>query len=146
MWQGQNNMNKEFAGFNGTAHSIQNYCITFTHTFNHKHSRFKNSFVIKGAEITKENALNIAEILFPDYTDIQIESIENDELTLTPAEYEFLHYHLRGQRQTDLRAVELRIKDGTLRGPYIETEHDKYILNLIFKMKSRMKQFPVYHT
>lgn len=139
-------MNKEFAGFNGTAHDIQNYCITFSHNFNHKYSRFKNSFVIKGAEVTNANALKMAELLFPDYTDIKIESIENDELTLTPSEYEFIYYFMRGKRQADLRAAEERIRNGISIGPYIETEYDKYILNLIRKMEARMKQFPVYHT
>ena len=137
---------KKLTSFNRTENIIQNFCITFSHNFNHKYSKFKNSFVVKGAPITMENALKIAEILFPTYTDIKIESIENDTLTLTPLEYDFLRGMLRNQRQSDLRTAEFRIKDGISEGPYVETEYDKYILNLIKKMEARMGQFPVYHT
>ena len=132
--------------FNGTENIIQNYCITFTHNFNHMYSRIKNAFVIKGADVTKEKALQIANILFPDYTDIEIESIENDEMTLTPSEYHFIQGMLRAERQSNLRAAEIRIKEGISQGPYVETEYDKYILHLIKKMEARMDQFPVYHT
>jgi hypothetical protein len=122
--------------FNGTENIIQNYCVTFTHNFNHKYSRIKNSFIIKAAEVTKEKALKIVEILFPEYTDVQIESIENDTMTLTPSEYDFIRGMLRDKLYTNLRATK----------PYVETEYDKYLLKLIKKMEARMDQFPVYHT
>jgi len=110
--------------------------VTFSHNFGHKYSRFKNSFVLKGANITEETALKVVEILFPEYTDIKIESIENDELTLTPSEYHFMQGMLKERLYVNLRATT----------PYVETEYDKYLLNLIKKMESRMDQFPVYHT
>ena len=50
--------------FNGTHDLIQNFCIKFSHNCNHEGSRIKNHFVIKGAPITKENAKQIAEILY----------------------------------------------------------------------------------
>jgi hypothetical protein len=134
------------ASFNGTENIIQNYCITFTHNFNHQHSRIKNSFVIKAAEVNKEQALKIAEILFPDYTDIQIETIENDVLTLTPLEYQHLCAILRDKRNGILSAADRRIKDGIEKGPYIETEMDKFLTALLKKMIDRMNQFPIYHT
>jgi hypothetical protein len=136
----------DFKGFNGTADIIQNYCIVFSHDFSHSRSRCENAFVIKGTNITTENALKITELLFPKYTNIKIESIENDELTLTPSEYHFLQGMLLDRRQSDLRAAEHRIKEGISPGPYVETEYDKYILNLIKKMEARMNQFPTYHT
>ena len=145
------NLNKRIkmktVSFNETENIIQNYCVTFTHNFNHRYSRIKNSFVIKGTEVTKEKALKIAEILFPsEYTDIIIESIDNDELTLTPSEYDFLHGMVRDQRQSSLRAQEHRIREGIQKGPLTDTEYDTYLLNLIKKMKARMNQFPVYHS
>jgi hypothetical protein len=102
--------------------------------------------VIKGTPITKENALEITEILFPKYTDIIIESIENDEMTLTPAEYEFLRSLVNNERQSSLRGQEIAIKEGRQEGPLKDTDWDAYLLKLINKMDSRMDQFPVYHT
>lgn len=122
--------------FNGTENIIQNYCITFTHAFTHSpYSRIKNSFVIKAADVTMEKAKKVADILFPEYLNIKIESIENDENTLTPAEYCFIEDKLRGMLPSK--------EDIEKRG---ETEYDKYLLNLIRKMRARMDQFPVYHT
>ena len=92
-------------------------------------------FIVKGAPLTKETALKIAEILFPKYTDIIIESIENDVLTLTPSEY----YFMQGILKDKLGAQ----RD---RSNYVETEYDKYLLMLVEKMEARMDQFPVYHT
>ncbi len=140
------NSMRPLASFNGTENLIQNFCVTFSHTFNYQHSRIKNSFVLKGAPVTKENALQIAKILFPHYTEIVIESIENDEMTLTPSEYHFLQGILKETRQSTLRNGELRFKEDPTRGPYVETEYDEYILHLIKKMEARMDQFPVYHT
>ena len=132
--------------WNGTENLIQNFCVKFSHNFNHQYSRIHNSFVIKGAPITKENALKIVEILFPKYTDVIIESIENDENTLTPAEYEHLRGMVSDKRHASLRAQEHRIKEGISPGPLTETEHDLYLLNLMKKMAARMEQFPTYHT
>lgn len=132
--------------FNDTHNIIQNYCITFSHNFNHRYSRFTNSFVVKAAEITEEKALRVAQILFPDYTDIKIESITNDENTLTPSEYGFLYGKVCAMRQESLRAQEHRIKEGLQKGPLTDTEYDTYLLKLVEKMKARMNQFPVYHT
>ena len=143
---GHTDIMKPPVSFNGTENLIQNYCVTFSHNFNHQYSRIKNNFVVKGAPLTKENALKIAEILFPKYTDIIIESIENDENTLTPSEYHFLQGILKEKRQGDLGAAEQRIINGVSNGPYVETDYDKYILMLIKKMEARMDQFPVYHT
>ena len=131
--------------FNGTENIVQNFCVTFSHNCNHKYSRIKNTFVVKGAPLPKENALKIAEILFPEYTDIIIESIENDEKTLTPAEYHFLQGILKEKRQAEMRTQEWLIKEGK-QEDFQETDYDKYILMLIEKMQARMDQFPVYHT
>lgn len=134
------------SSFNGTENIIQNYCITFTHNFDHKYSRFKNSFVIKGAEVTKENALKIAEILFPEYTDIIIESVENDEKTLTPSEYHFIQGKLKDNLRSRIAAEEQREKENPESYYRDNPEYNEYILMLIKKMEARMDQFPVYHT
>lgn len=122
--------------FNGTENKIQNYCVTFSHTFDHHFNRFTNSFVIKAGEITNDNAVKIAELLFPDFTDIKIESIENDEKTLTPAEYSYISGVLRDKLYSRRRESDT----------YVETEGDKSLLKLIQKMEARMEQFPVYHS
>jgi hypothetical protein len=130
---------------------IQNFCVTFSHNFNHQYSRIKNHFIVKGAPITKENALKIAEILFPEYTDIIIESIENDNMTLTPSEYYFLQGKLKEEFHERMSHAAERRKDH----PDIakmwdenkeEKEYTEYLLKLIHKMEDRMDQFPVYHT
>ena len=131
---------KETVSFNGTHNNIQNYCVTFTHNFikttlHHTPSRFKNSFVIKAADVDVEKAKKIAEILFPKYTDIEIESVDNDTNTLTPSEYQFI----RGKLMDLLPSKEEIDKRG-------ETDYDKYLLTLCKKMTTRMQQFPVYHT
>ena len=123
------------ASFNGTENLIQNFCVTFSHNFNHQYSRIKNAFVIKGADVTKESALKVAEILFPKYTDIIIESIENDELTLTPSEYDFI----QGVLKDKLSANKAKPSSA-------ETDYNEYLSMLIKKMTNRMDQFPVYHT
>jgi len=137
--------------FNGTENLIQNFCVTFSHNFNHQYSRIKNTFVIKGAPVTKESALKVAEFLFPKYTDIIIESIENDENTLTPSEYYFIQGVLKDRQRVRKSAAEERRKEN----PEIakawdedknEKEYDEYLLMLIKKMEARMDQFPVYHT
>jgi hypothetical protein len=137
--------------FNGTENLIQNFCITFTHNFNHACSRIKNSFVIKAAAITKENAIKIAEILFPRYTDIEIVSIENDEMTLTPSEYHFIQGILKDRQRERMSASETRQKENPKLAKSWEEnknqqEYDEYLLMLIKKMEARMDQFPVYHT
>lgn len=138
-------------GFHDTQDLVQNFCVTFSHNFNHQYSRITNHFVIKGAPVTKENALKIAEILFPEYTDIIIESVENDEKTLTPSEYFFLQGVLKDRLFERKSASEERRKEN----PEIakgwdehegEKEMDKYLFELIHKMEARMDQFPVYHT
>jgi len=145
-------MSKPPGSFNGTENLIQNYCVTFSHSLkvggNHS---FRNSFVIKGAPVTKENALKVAEILFPKYTEIQIESIENDENTLTPSEYDFIQGVLKNRLSSRADASAERRKEN----PDIakswdenknEKEYDEYLFMLIKKMQARMSQFPVYHT
>ena len=137
--------------FNGTENLIQNFCVTFSHNFNHQYSRIKNTFVVKGAPVTKESALKVAEFLFPKYTDIIIESIENDEKTLTPSEYYFIQGVLKDRQCVRKSAAEERRKEN----PEIakawdedknEKEYDEYLVMLIKKMEARMGQFPVYHT
>lgn len=137
--------------YNGTEDLVQNFCVTFTHNFNHEHSRFTNSFVIKAANVTKENALAIAEILFPGYTDIEIKSIDTDENTLTAAEYFFLQGVLKEKLYLRQDGAERRRKENPdIAKSYDENkneqEYDKYLFNLIHKMETRMRQFPVYHT
>jgi len=142
--EGEGNMMT--SSFNGTENIIQNYCITFTHNFNHKYSRIKNSFVIKGADITKEKALQIANILFPDYTDIEIESIENDEMTLIPSEYHFIQGILKERLSSRIAAEEQRKKENPESYYRNDPKYNEYLLMLIKKMEARMDQFPVYHT
>lgn len=130
---------------------IQNYCVTFSHNFNHRYSRFKNSFVIKGATPTKETALKMAQMLFPTYTDIEIVSIENDEQTLTPSEYYFIQGRLKEELYVRRRGMVERRKENpewaATQDDYSqEEEYDDYLLKLIKKMEARMDQFPVYHT
>lgn len=137
--------------FNGTENIIQNYCVTFSHNFNHKYSRITNIFVVKGAPLTKESALKIAEILFPRYTDIVIESIENDKNTLTPSEYFFLQGVLKEKLYERRWGMVERRKENPEAAKVWdnyspEEEYDWYLLELIKKMETRMDQFPTYHT
>lgn len=138
-------------GFHDTQDLVQNFCVTFSHNFNHKYSRITNHFVVKGAPLTKDVALKIAELLFPDHTDIIIESIENDELTLTPSEYFFLQGKLKEEFHANMEQAAKRRKEQ----PDVakmwdehpdEKEYNEYLLKLIHKMEARMDQFPVYHT
>ncbi len=137
--------------WNGTRDLIQNFCVKFTHNFNHRYSRFENSFVVRGAPIDHDIALKMVNMMFPKYTDVKIESIENDENTLTPSEYHFLQGVLRDKLYARRAAQEERRKnnpecakawdeDGR------EQEYDEYLFKLIHKMQARMDQFPVYHT
>jgi len=122
--------------FNGTENLIQNFSVRFSHTFRNEGGyRFKSMFVIKGASVTTENALPIAKSLFPRFTEIEIESIENDDLTLTPSEYDFLQGVLKDKICVNKSKID-----------YVETDYDKYLETLIKKMRERMDQFPVYHT
>jgi hypothetical protein len=142
-------------GFHDTLDLIQNFCVTFTHSFGHYASnpktRFVNHFVVRGAPIDSGIALEMTKMMFPTYTDIKIESIENDENTLTPSEYFFLQgvikekLYCRAQSQEERKKNNPEIakaweEDGR------EQEYDEYLLNLIKKMQTRMDQFPVYHT
>jgi hypothetical protein len=102
--------------------------------------------VIKAAEVTKEKALKIAKILFPKYTDIEIESIENDEMTLTPSEYDFIQGVLDARLRSRIAAAKERKKANPDAEQWDETEYNEYLLMLIKKMRARMDQFPVYHT
>lgn len=138
-------------GFHDTQDLVQNFCVTFSHNFNHQYSRIKNNFVVKGAPLTKETALKVAEILFPTYTDIIIESIENDEKTLTPSEYFFLQGVLKDRMFARVSAAEERKKTNPENAKAWEEnpnekEYDAYLFKLIHKMEARMDQFPVYHT
>ena len=139
---------KKTISYNQTEHQIQNYCVTFTHQIDSKHSRIKNSFVIKGANVNKQQALEIAKILFvpPMFTNIEIVSVENDENTLTPAEYEFIRGKINDLYQRSMRQQEVDMRTNNITGPVIETEYDTYLHQLIKKMDARMHQFPVYHT
>lgn len=138
-------------GFHDTIDLVQNFLVTFSHNFNHRYSRIKNHFVIKGADVTKEKALKVAEILFPTYTDIIIESIENDTMTLTPGEYFFLQGKMKEELYSRRHGMVERRKANpewaAVQDAYSqEEEYDDYLLNLIKKMEARMEQFPVYHT
>lgn len=113
---------------------IQNFCVTFSHNFNHQYSRITNTFVIRGAPVTKETAKQVAELLFPTYTDIEITSIENDKNTLTPSEYHFIQGVLKDKLLAHRSSH------------HVEAKYDAYLVMLIKKMEDRMDQFPVYHT
>lgn len=138
-------------GFHDTQDLVQNFCVKYTHNFDHKYSRFDSAFVVKGAPLTKEQALKIAEILFPERTDIIIESVENDTGTLTPSEYFFLQGVLKDKLFARKSAAEERRKEN----PEVakswddnkqEKEYDEYLEMLIKKMQARMDLFSVYHT
>lgn len=138
-------------GFHDTQDLVQNFSVRFTHNFDHKYSRIENGFVVKGAPITKENALQVADILFPTYTDKEIVSVENDEKTLTPSEYFFLQGVLKERMYARKSSAEERKKTNPENAKAWEEntgekEYDEYLLMLIKKMEARMDQFPVYHT
>ena len=133
--------------FNGTENIIQNYRISITHELGHGGSRFDTMFVIKGVDVTEETALKAAKALYgPKFRNIRVECIENDDMTLTPSEYDFLCGMVKEKRQSIMRNKEFRIKEGKQPGPLVDDEYTLYLLNLIKKMEDRMEQFPVYHT
>lgn len=138
-------------GFHDTLDLVQNFSVRFTHNFDHKYSRIENGFVVKGAPITKETALQVADILFPTYTDKEIVSVGNDEMTLTPSEYHFIQSVLKDRLWARKSAAEERRKENPENAKAwdenkSEKEYDEYLLMLIKKMEARMDQFPVYHT
>ena len=71
----------------------QNFCITIS--FKYKKyptgGTTQTSFVIKAADVDNEKAFKIAEILFPDFVIEKVDSVVNDELTLTYDDYVNLH-------------------------------------------------------
>ena len=53
----------------------------------------------------------MAQMLFPTYTDIAIESITNDEMTLTPSEYYFIQGRLKEELYVRRRGIVERRKE-----------------------------------
>ena len=115
----------------------QNNCITISFQYKQNPSALsiKTCFVIKAAKVDKEQALKIAEILFPDFTDIKIESIENDELTLTYEDYATLHMMINDKLVDYIKTTKTIYDDVS---DPIMMKYKK----LLEKMTARIGQFP----
>lgn len=114
---------------------IQNYCITISYKYKSNPTVVDNScFIIKAAPIDDEKALAIAKILFPYYIDIKIESIENDENTLTYEDYESLHMMVNDK-------LLYSMKDSKTTYENVSHPIDVRYKKLLEKMTKRMRQF-----
>lgn len=113
------------------------YCIEISYNYRtHAEYRTKTCFIIKGVPLTIETAQKIAEILFPDFFDIKVESITNDVLTLSCEEY----YDIK----TVLKEY-VRIHDKINEPEYVadvRKSNVSKIENIIDKMEHRIDQFP----
>jgi len=114
----------------------QNYCITISYKFKHNPvgNDIKTCFIIKAADVDEEKALKIANILFPDFVDIKVKSIENDELTLTFEDYQILHTMVNDKLRESIKASKTPYKE-------IKTPYDLMYKKLLEKMSDRIHQF-----
>jgi hypothetical protein len=99
----------------------------------------KTCFVVKAANIDETKALAVAKILFPDYIDIKVDSIVNDEKTLSYEDYETLRMMVNDHLVN-------RIKSRRI--PYDQLNHplDVKYKKLLEKMNARLDQFPTHFT
>jgi hypothetical protein len=110
----------------------QNNCITISYQCGE--CRMNTCFIIKAANVNEEQALKISNILFPDFNDIKVESIKNDELTLTYEDYKTLHMMVNDKLVWSMRESKT---------PYDKLTHpiDLKYKKLLEKMESRIGQF-----
>jgi hypothetical protein len=115
----------------------QNNCITISYKYKQNPSAlpFKTCFIVKAANVDEEQALKIANILFPDFTDIKVESIENDELTLTYEDYVTLRMMINDKLVDYIKTTKTIYDD--ISDP-IMVKYKK----LLEKMTARIGQFP----
>jgi hypothetical protein len=114
----------------------QNYCITISYRYglNPGGCPCKSCFIIKAANVDKDKAEKIAKILFPDYVDVVVESVENDENTLTWEDYETLHMMVNDHLLASMKGTKTT---------YDKISHplDMKYKKLLEKMTARKKQF-----
>ena len=91
-------------------------------------------FMIKAADVDKERAQKIAEILFPNYADVKVVEVTNDENTLTYRDYETLRMMVNDKLIACIRGSRI---------PYDELKHplDLMYKALLEKMTARIHQF-----
>ncbi len=91
-------------------------------------------FVIKAVDVDMEKAQKIAEILYPQFPNIKVESVTNDENTLTYRDYELLKSLVNDKLISIIRGC---------RTPYDELSHpyDLTWKKLLEKMTARIHQF-----
>ncbi len=114
----------------------QNYCITISYQpkINPNKVRITTSFVIKAADVNKDQALKVASILFPYFYNINVVSIENDELTLTYEDYETLHMMVNDKLLNSMKDTKTTYENVT---HPIDVKYKK----LLEKMTARIAQF-----
>lgn len=91
-------------------------------------------FIIKAAKVDMEKASKIAEVLFPEVEDIRVESITNDENTLTFEEYQWMYTYFNDILVAYIK--EKRILYQDIADPYYVR-----FKNICEKMKKRIGQF-----
>lgn len=94
----------------------------------------KTCFIIKAAYVNEEKAQKIAEILFPNWTDIKVESVHNDELTLTYHDYEELKMVINNKLIDSMKNTRTKWED-------ISHPLDLKWKKLLEKMNARIHQF-----
>lgn len=114
----------------------QDYCIKIEYQYpkNPGCRPVETVFVVKAVDIDKEKAQKVAEILFPDFANVKVVEITNDENTLTYRDYELL------------KSVVNDKLIGIIRGsrtPYDDLSHpyDLSWKKLLEKMTARIHQF-----
>jgi hypothetical protein len=114
----------------------QDYFIKFEYQYpaNRVIRPSETCFVIKAADVDMAKAQKIAEILFPQFVDIKVVSITNDENTLTYRDYEVLKSMVNDKLIACIRGSRI---------PYDELKHplDVMYKTLLEKMTARIHQF-----
>ena len=113
----------------------QDYCIEISYKYGINATYdVKTCFVIKAANVNEEKALKVAQILFPDFTDIKVVSIKNDENTLTFEDYSTLHMMVNDKLVASLKGTKTTYENVT-------HPLDLKYKNLLEKMAKRIGQF-----
>ena len=111
-----------------------NITISYNHKLSPSIRKAKTSFIIKAADVNEEQTLKIANILFPDFIGINVESIVNDELTLNWEDYHLLHMMINDRLLSSMKSSKTTYEN-------ISHPADLRDKKLLEKMTSRMNQF-----
>ena len=123
---------------NQSVKKTQDYCVTFTHRWEWDNLGNVNvqCFIIKGVDVSREQAEKIVEILYPTLYDVRVESVVSDDATLTFDDYELLYSMVNNKLVDHIRAT--RTLYQNVKDPFMVMYK-----TLLEKMIKRKKQFRV---